>query len=132
VPARHLTPVLLLAFMAVVTARTVLAASFCMVGQGMPPQCYYDDIAACQQAANSPGNYCEISPDAQVMYFGDARYCTVRSDRVAQCLYVDRNACNAEAARTQAICFDRISIGKDKDTKEKNPDPFRYDNRIQR
>lgn len=103
-----------------------MAATFCLVGPAIPPQCYYDDVQACQQAASPPNTSCSISPDAFLMYYGDARYCTVGSDRVAQCMYVDRGACNVEAGRTNAICFDRTDIKK-----EKNPDPYRYDNRIQ-
>ena len=105
---------------------TAMAANFCLVGPAIPPQCYYDDVQACQQAASPPNTSCGISPDAFLMYHGDARYCTTGSDRVGQCMYVDRGACNKEAMRTNAICFDRTEIKT-----EKNPDPFRYDNRIQ-
>lgn len=100
------------------------AATFCIVGPGVPAQCYYDDVKNCVQAAHPPSTYCQINPDADLIYHGSSRYCTVQSDRLAECLYVDRVECNAIAAHVNGVCFDRNLLND-------NVNPFRFDDRIQ-
>lgn len=99
------------------------AGTFCIGGTGVPPQCIYDDVVSCLRAARSPLS-CLINNEAVLSYIGGSRYCTVGSERVAQCFYVDRQQCNTEATRVRRICVD--SLGQ---TDENNP--FRYDNRVQ-
>ncbi len=111
-------------FLALLLAHSAQAATFCVGGAGYPPQCLYDDIALCRQAASPPSTSCIINPEVTLSYIGGGRYCTVGSERVAQCLYVDRALCNSEATRRGVVCFDRDAVSDD-------INPFRYDSRIQ-
>lgn len=102
----------------------VKAATFCLVGQGISPQCLYEDVTSCS-AASTTNTYCDVNPEARIMYYGSQRYCVVGSDRLAQCMYVDRNECSSQAGRARAICIER--------SQEQNDiNPYRYDNRIQK
>jgi hypothetical protein len=118
--ALHIAAFMLLA------AAPAQAGTFCVSGPTLAPQCIYEDIQSCKAAAMSDAA-CTISPDAYLMYYGAAKYCTVTTDRLAQCLYDDRGQCNAAAGRDQALCIDREEVKQD----QVNPDPFRYDQRIQ-
>lgn len=100
------------------------AGTFCVVGQAVTPQCLYEDVASCT-AATSTNTYCDINPDARIMYYGSQPYCIVGSDRIAQCLYIDRGQCNSEAGKARAICTERAQDSND-------ISPYRYDNRIQK
>jgi hypothetical protein len=100
------------------------AGTFCIVGPGLPAQCEYDDVRNCLQSAQPPTTFCQINPDAVLMYHGPLKYCIVQSDRLAQCLYIDRKECNAIAAQQGAVCFDRMLLNDD-------INPFRFDDRIQ-
>jgi hypothetical protein len=100
------------------------ASTFCVAGAAMPPQCLYEDVRGCVKAAAPPNTFCTINPEVGLIYYGSQRYCTVQSDRLAQCMFVDRSQCNQEAYRNGAICIDREEIKDDLN-------PFRYDQRIQ-
>jgi hypothetical protein len=116
--------IIFVAMMALCPSVAQAAGTFCIGGFGMPPQCIYDDVVSCLHAADPPNTACLINNDAVLSYIGGSRYCTVGSERVAQCFYVDRQQCNTEATRVRRICVD--SLGQ---TDENNP--FRYDNRVQ-
>ena len=101
------------------------AASFCVAGADLPPQCLYDDITNCRKASTPPATVCVVSPDAILNYVGSSRYCTVSASYSAQCIFSDHSLCEAEAGRsTNLVCIDRYSL------REKNS-PFRYENRMQ-
>ncbi|MBU6475199.1 MAG: hypothetical protein KGL10_06020 [Alphaproteobacteria bacterium] len=109
-------------FLAVFSGKAA-AASFCVVGMGIPPQCLYDDIGSCMAAATPPNSFCAVSPTARLYYYGSSRFCAVQSDRVAQCVFGDRTQCYRAVFRDKTVCVDR----------EERPDdisPFRYDQRI--
>lgn len=103
----------------------VLAATFCVAGVALPPQCLYDDVPSCTQASDPPNTYCTVNPEATLSYVGGSPYCAVGADRVAECLYVDRSQCNSAAQKQDGVCFDREAMQDDRN-------PYRFDNRIQR
>lgn len=115
---------LALLFGVLVCGTSAQAGTFCITGPGLPPQCDYDDVKNCLQSAQSPSSYCQVNPEADLMYYGPLKYCIVQSDRLAQCLYIDRKECNAVAAQQGAVCFDRALLNDD-------INPFRFDDRIQ-
>ncbi len=106
-----------------VASLPVQAASFCIAGAGLSPQCFYDDMNQCIRAAESPATACIVNPDTNLNYSGGANYCVVTSGLTALCMYVDRAQCEDEAMRNRGICISRADM--DDDT-----DPFRYDPRI--
>ncbi len=99
------------------------ASPFCIAGMGMPPQCIYDDIQVCRQAA-SANTSCVANPETLLNYSGGARYCTVTSHLSAQCIFNDRAQCRKEASLRKEICIDRMDV-----TNVNNP--YRFDSRIQ-
>lgn len=100
------------------------AASFCVAGLGLSPQCLFDDIKTCRKAVNTRDTSCIVNPAAVLSYSGGARYCRVTSYLSAECIFIDRAQCNKEAAAIQAICIDRMSMNDENN-------PYRYDDRIQ-
>jgi hypothetical protein len=104
---------------------SVSAATFCVVGNGLQPQCLYDDAASCNRNADSPNFICTVNPEAQLTYIGGQKYCIVDSNRVAQCLYDDHARCDNDARERNFVCVDHQAIEKD------NINPFRYDPRSQ-
>lgn len=105
-------------------ASTVHAGSFCLGGPGVAPQCIYDDINTCKKNADPPNTNCFVNGSSDLNQQGNAPYCLVTSQRIAECIYVDRGQCNMEASRKGGICRD--NTGNDS---EENP--YRYDTRIQ-
>ena len=114
-----------LLLIALAAPRAAAAATFCVVGEAIPPQCLYDDVDSCNAAAVGASTHCDINPDVRLMAYGSQPYCIVGSDRQEQCLYIDRAHCNADAGKAHAICIERAPDRAD-------VSPFRYDNRIQR
>lgn len=105
-------------------AHPSFAGSFCLGGQGVAPQCLYDDIETCNKNANPPNTNCFVNSEATLNQQGNSPYCVVTSQLIAECIYVDRSQCNDEAARKGGICRDNTG----NDTEE---NPYRYDTRIQ-
>jgi hypothetical protein len=102
------------------------ASTFCLAGNGMAPQCIYDDAALCRQAASESTSVgCIVNPDSTLSYNGGSTYCVVGSDLMAECLYVDRNQCRAVASQRRAVCVSRDSRAGDENN------PYRYDPRVQ-
>ncbi len=101
------------------------AATFCVAGVALPPQCLYEDVPSCTRASDPPNTYCTVNPEATLSYVGGSPYCAVGANRVAECLYVDRNQCNSAAQKQDGVCFDREAMQDDRN-------PYRFDNRIQR
>lgn len=100
-----------------------LAAPFCLIGLGLPPQCIYFDVAQCNKASSPPDIVCIVDPSVTLNMTGGSRYCVVDSFNTAQCLYDDHNACDTAAGRAGAICFDRS-------TNTSSNNPFRFDQRV--
>lgn len=100
------------------------AATFCVAGVGMQPQCFYDDVTSCRRAATPPSTACIVNPEASLSYYGGSRYCTLNAERIASCIYTDRGQCNRDADNGAGICIDREEMADDLN-------PFRYDNRVQ-
>jgi len=100
------------------------AATFCLVGQGINPQCLYEDVSSCS-AASTSNTYCDVNPEVRIMYYGSQTYCVIGSNRLAQCMYVDRSQCNSDAIKSGSICIVRTPD-------EQDTNPYRYDNRIQK
>lgn len=100
------------------------AASFCLAGPGLSPQCIYDDVGTCKRAARPPSTDCFANEEVKLMQHGNAEYCLVTSQRVAECIYSDRGQCNAQALKQNAVC----KSNTDNDIKE---NPYRYDTRVQ-
>jgi len=114
------TVILLSVFVAMMSAGEALAGTFCVVGMAVPPQCMYDDVPTCQNASSPPNTYCDVNPDARLTYYGSQQFCSVQSDRLAQCMFASFRQC-AEAALPGTVCIDRGQAG------ETSPSPFRYD-----
>ena len=104
-------------------ANTAGAASFCMVGMAIPPQCMYDVVVTCNGASTPPDTYCDINPVATLKYYGSQRYCIVDANLQAQCMYNSRILCQS-AVDAQSICIDRGETPDD-------VNPYRYDTRTQ-
>ena len=100
------------------------AASFCVVGQAIPPQCMYDDIKTCDAASSPPSTYCDVNPETHLKYFGSQRYCAVDSHLQAQCLYNSYLLCQGTLNGQSVICIDRGE-------KPDEINPYRYDRRTQ-
>jgi hypothetical protein len=103
---------------------TAFADTFCVVGIAIPPQCYYDDVAACIGASAPPNTFCSVNPASSLMYYGTSRFCTVQSDRLAQCMFSDFVQCNSVASQSGTICIDR-------QVKKDDINPFRYERRVE-
>ena len=103
----------------------VNAASFCLAGPALPPQCIYDDVQVCLKATEPPNTTCVINPETYIAYTGNSEYCVAKSSKTALCYYVDRDQCNQEAQRSQSICVQRPLT-------EDNKGVYQYDQRIQR
>lgn len=101
-----------------------VAGTFCVTGTAIPPQCFYDDVSACVGASAPPNTFCSVNPAAELTYYGTSRYCTVQSDRLAQCMYSDFVECNAAPGPVPAICVDRQGMSSD-------VNPFRYERRVE-
>ena len=112
----------LLLFM--LSAGTSHAASFCVVGQAIPPQCMYDDIKTCDAASSPPSTYCDVNPETTLKYYGSQRYCAVDSHLQAQCIYNSRTLCQGTLNGQSVICIDRGE-------KPDEFNPYRYDRRTQ-
>jgi hypothetical protein len=100
------------------------AASFCVVGMGIPPQCLYEDVSSCTGAAAPPNTFCGVNPETRLYYYGSSRYCAVQSSRIAQCIFNDISQCYGAVFEERVVCLDR----------EARPDdinPFQYDKRIE-
>lgn len=115
--------VLILAAM-ILFAPAAQAGNFCVAGIGLAPQCFYDDINQCLEAAEPPNTNCILAEQAILRYSGGADYCMVMSDGTAMCIFTDRSQCDSEAYDKNAICIRR-------EERRGVNDPFRYDNRIQ-
>jgi hypothetical protein len=100
------------------------AATFCITGPGMAPQCLYEDVVSCRQAATPPSTACIVNPEAPLSFYGGSRYCTLGAERIASCIYTDRGQCNRDADNGAGICIDREAMADD-------ISPFRFDNRLQ-
>ncbi len=100
------------------------AASFCVVGMGIPPQCLYEDVSSCMGSASPPNTACGVNPDARLYYYGSSRYCAVQSSRIAQCIFNDISQCYGASFQDQVVCLDREERSDD-------INPFRYDKRIE-
>lgn len=107
------------------SAAPSFAATFCVAGIGFPLQCLYEDVPSCVRASEPPNTYCSVNPEATLSYVGGSPYCAVGANRVAECLYVDRNQCMSAALKQDGVCFDREAMQDDRN-------PYRFDNRIQR
>ena len=105
-------------------AVTAHAASFCVVGQAIPPQCMYDDIRTCNASSSPPETYCDVNPATYLKYYGSQRYCAVDSNLQAQCIYNSRTLCQGTLNGQPVICIDRGE-------KPDEIDPYRYDRRTQ-
>lgn len=104
--------------------KTAAAASFCVVGQAVPPQCMYDDIATCNAASSPPNTYCDVNPTTYLKYFGSQRYCAVDSNLLAQCIYNSSTLCQGTLNGQSVICIDRGE-------KPDELSPYRYDKRTE-
>jgi hypothetical protein len=107
----------------VIGCSAAMAASFCIVGMGIPPQCLYEDTASCMGAATSPNTFCGVNPEARLYYYGSSRYCAVQSSRIAQCIFNDISQCYESVFEDRAVCLDREERSDD-------INPFRYDLRV--
>ena len=114
--------VLMLIFLTI-SSSMATAATFCVVGMGIPPQCVYEDIQSCTAASSQPSTFCGVNPEARLYYYGSSRYCAVQSSRIAQCIFNDISQCYGAVFQDPVVCLDR----------EERPDdinPYRYDKRI--
>jgi hypothetical protein len=99
------------------------AASFCVVGLAIPPQCLYEDISSCMGSSSPPNTFCGVNPETRLYYYGSSRYCAVQSNHVAQCIFNDISQCYEAVFQERTVCLDR----------EQRPDdinPYRYDQRL--
>ena len=101
-----------------------IAASFCVVGMGIPPQCLYEDISACVGASSPPNTFCGVNSMASLYYYGSSRYCAVQSNRIAQCIFNDPSQCYGAVFQDSFVCLDREERSDD-------INPYRYDKRIE-
>ena len=102
------------------------AYPFCIVRNNSYQECIYDSVDTCNKNANPNTNtYCVVSEEAIITYSGFARYCTVDSNLVALCNYNDRRECNSAARSLRSLCIDR-------EVRQDDVDPYRFDDRIQR
>ncbi len=99
------------------------AATFCVVGPAIPPQCLYESVNDCIRASDSINTFCGINPETHLSYYGSQRYCTVDSARITQCLFSSWDECSRAASRQAAICIDR-------EAKADDVNPFKYDQRL--
>jgi hypothetical protein len=126
------------------------AATFCIVGAAIPPQCLYESVSDCIKGADSVNTFCGINPETRLSYYGSERYCSVDSARVTQCLFSSREECNEAANKEKEICIDRNDDQTDNQTgapnnnqndKQNNKqndqngnqndiNPFKYDQRL--
>jgi hypothetical protein len=93
------------------------AAPFCLQIMGAPPQCLYQDVAACRNDARRQNAVCGVNP-REIAPPPGGRFCSVSNGPVVQCLFPDRRSCDVAAARGGAICID---AGED----NARPDPDR-------
>ena len=108
----------------VLSAEGAMAGSFCVVGMAIPPQCMYDDIVTCNAASTPPDTYCDVNPQAHLMYYGSQQFCAVDSHLLAQCQYNSRTLCQGTLGGQPVICIDRGE-------KPDDVNPYRYDSRAQ-
>lgn len=113
--------ILTLIFLAI-SSDMAAAASFCVVGMGISPQCLYEDISSCSDAASPPNTFCGVNPEARLYYYGSSRYCAVQSNRIAQCIFNDISQCYGAVFQDKVVCLDR-------DERPDDINPFRYDKR---
>lgn len=69
---------------------------------------------------------CILNPEAPIMFRGSMNYCMVQSYLIAQCNYIDRSQCNAEARTNNGICIENPN------KKKLGTEIYDYDSRIQR
>jgi hypothetical protein len=100
------------------------AATFCIVGMGIPPQCLYEDVSSCSTASSPPNTFCGVNPAARLYYYGSSRYCAVQSSRIAQCIFNDMSQCYGAVFQDRVVCLDREQHSDD-------INPFLYDKRIE-
>ncbi len=117
---------LVTAFLALASG-TAEAANFCVVGMGIPPQCFYNDVRSCMNAAQPPNSFCAVNPDARLYYYGSSDFCAVHSVGIAQCIYGSLEECYSDSYRgsfrDRVVCMDRAQHPD-------NISPYRYDQRI--
>lgn len=87
-----------------------LAAPFCVVIQGITPQCEYFDARECWRRGVQLGGVCSANPSEITLPKASGRFCFVDSSRAAQCIYPDRGACNRDAARQGGACVDSREV----------------------
>ena len=102
-------------------AAPVCAAPLCVDVQGIPPQCLYVDLAACEKEALRQGGVCMANPAELLTQPGSGQFCLVESGLVTTCVYPDRTTCRAEAARRGAACVQ----ANQEPGGQPNIDPFR-------
>ncbi len=100
------------------------AAPFCVVVQGIPPQCMYHDARECWQRANQLHGVCNPNPEEITLPAGSNRFCFVDSSRASQCIYPDRGTCNRDAASKGGACIDN------RDVNPVQPDPYQADPQV--
>ncbi|HEU5048438.1 MAG TPA: hypothetical protein VFT64_11425 [Rickettsiales bacterium] len=101
-------------------ASPLYASPFCVSVQGMTPECIYTDVMECRQRAQQLNGLCTPNNAEFHLQPGIGKYCLVYSSRVSNCIYHDRNSCDAEAARNGAVCMESPSS-------EVQPDPYHQD-----
>ena len=97
------------------------AAPFCVAQQGIPNQCLYFDPAECKLRAQQLGGNCAANPGevATTNASTTSPYC-ITGPNYSSCKFIDRGACEAEAARMGVACVEGTTPPAGA-----TPDPYR-------
>ena len=98
----------------------VLAASYCVQTQAIPPQCIYTDPASCNARAKQMGGSCTVNPAEVHVSTGLGHYCLLTSGTVSSCIYTDQADCAREATHQQGVCVEAPDSPE-----SPAPDPYR-------
>jgi hypothetical protein len=82
-----------------------LAAPFCLVAQGIAPQCIYDNPTLCARDATRQGGACEANSGAALQVQGSAQYCVAVAGGHSYCEFDDVNQCLRAAQHEHAACI---------------------------
>lgn len=87
-------------------AHAAAAAPFCVVGQGVPPQCLYADPSDCRVRAAQLNGTCAANPEEFSMPVSAGPYCVTDATRSLTCGYLDLRSCTLAAERRQgSVCI---------------------------
>ncbi len=98
------------------------AAPYCVVQLGITTQCLYFDPAECKQRANQLGGNCAANPSELALPTTSTTYpYCIAGPGYSSCKFVDRGACEAEAARLGVGCVEGVAPAGP----NAPPDPYR-------